>query len=204
MREWPPLDPPREREGSPPQPPTLAVSILKSCTRCAIRCGVHGFAMNPCDSAPIATAPYYREARVTFVWRQTACRMRHCFARRIDECPVRRELLRTSTRSAERHPQGVCRIRKAAEPPTAAQQRIIEAEANRLAVLTRLCRAQAFPLRRPKSHSSPELPIKSLSLGVPKGIFSFAKENIPFDSAARTPHFLAPVRKAFPLSKISF
>jgi len=35
----------------------------------------------------------------------------------------------------------VCRIRKAAEPPTAAQQRIIEAEANHLAVLTRLCRA---------------------------------------------------------------
>ena len=36
-------------------------------------CGVHGFAMNPCDSAPIATAPYYREARVTVDWRQTAC-----------------------------------------------------------------------------------------------------------------------------------
>ena len=46
VREWPPLDPPREREGSPPRPPTLAVSILKSCTRCAIGCGVHGFAMN--------------------------------------------------------------------------------------------------------------------------------------------------------------
>ena len=36
---------------------------------------------------------------------------------------------------AERHPQGVCRIRKAAEPPTAAQQRMIEAEANRIAAL---------------------------------------------------------------------
>ena len=45
----------------------------------------------------------------------------------------RRELLRTSTRWAERHPQGVCRIRKAAEPPTAAQQRMIGAEANRIA-----------------------------------------------------------------------
>ena len=194
VREWPPLDPPRERKGLCPLTPPLQTSSSKSCAACGIRCGVHGFAMSPCESPPIATAPYYREARVTFVWRQTACRMRHCFARRIDECPVRRELLRTSTRSAERHPQGVCRIRKAAEPPTAAQQRIIEAEANRLAVLTRLCRAQAFPLRRPKSHSSPELPIKSLSLGVPKGIFSFAKENIPFAPAARRRHI--PPRRA--------
>ena len=36
---------------------------------------------------------------------------------------------------AERHPQGVCRIRKAAEPPTAAQQRMIGAEVNRIATL---------------------------------------------------------------------
>ena len=132
-----------------------------------------------CESLPVATVPYYREARVTFAWRRTACRMRHCFARRIDECPVRRELLRTSTRSAERHPQGVCRIRKAAEPPTAAQQRIIEAEANRLAVLTRQRRAQAFPFRRHKSRSSPKLPIKALSLGGCKGgIFSFCGKRI--------------------------
>ena len=125
---------------------------------------------------------------MTFARRQTACRMRHCFARRIDECPVRRELLRTSTRSAERYPQGVCRIRKAAEPPTAAQQRIIEAEANRIAMLTRQRRAQAVAFRRHKSHSSPRLPIKSLSLGVPKGPFSFAKENGPFAPAARRRH----------------
>ena len=70
---------------------------------------------------------------MTFAWRQTACGMRHCFARRIVETGGRRELLRTSTRWAERHPQGVCRIRKAAEPPTAAQQRMIGAEANRIA-----------------------------------------------------------------------
>ena len=157
------------------------------------KCGVHGFAMNPCELLLRSTAPYYREARVTFSRRQTAYRMRHCCARRIVETGGRRKLLRTP-RWAERHPQGVCRIRKAAEPPTAAQQRIIEAEANRLAVLTRLCRAQAFPLRRPKSHSSPELPIKSLSLGVPKGIFSFAKENIPFAPAARRRHI--PPRRA--------
>ncbi len=89
--------------------------------------------MNPCISLLLSTAPYYREARVTFAWRRTACRMRHCCARRIDKTGGRRKLLRTSTRWAERHPQGVCRIRKAAEPPTAAQQRIIGAEASRIA-----------------------------------------------------------------------
>ena len=62
-----------------------------------------------------------------------ALRMRHCCARRIDGTGGKRKLLRTPTRWAERHPQGACRIRKAAEPPTAAQQRMIEAEANRLA-----------------------------------------------------------------------
>ena len=70
---------------------------------------------------------------MTFARRQTAYRMRHCCARRIVETGSRRKLGCTSTRWAERHPQGVCRIRKAAEPPTAAQQRMIEAEANRLA-----------------------------------------------------------------------
>ena len=142
-------------------------------------CGVHGFAMDPCDSAPIATAPYYREARVTFARRQTACRMRHCCARRIVGTGGRRKLGCTSTRWAERHPQGVCRIRKAAEPPTAAQQRMIGAEASRIAMLTRLCRVQAVSFRRQKGHSSLRLPIKSLSLGVPKGPFSFVKENGP-------------------------
>ena len=56
-------------------------------------------------------------------------------ARRIVGTGGRRELGCTSIRWAERHPQGVCRIRKAAEPPTAAQQRIIEAEASRVATL---------------------------------------------------------------------
>ena len=126
------------------------------------KCGVHGFAMNPYYPLPIATAPYYREARVTVARRQTACGMRHCCARRIVECLGRRRLVCTSTRLAER-------------------QRMIEAEANRLAVLTRLCRAQAFPLRRHKGHSRSRLPIKSLSLGGSKGPFSFAKENGPFE-----------------------
>ena len=51
---------------------------------------------------------------MTFARRQTACRMRHCCARRIVGTGGRRELLRTSTRWVER-------------------QRIIGAEANRLA-----------------------------------------------------------------------
>ena len=89
--------------------------------------------MNPCESLPLSTAPYYREARVTFARRQTAYRMRHCCARRIDGTGGKRKLLRTSTKWAERHPQGVCRIRNAAEPPTAAQQRVVGAEANRIA-----------------------------------------------------------------------
>ena len=102
---------------SPERNFTLAVCSSKSCTRCAIRCGVHGFAMNPCDSTHPATAPYYREARVTVERRQTACGMRLCCARRIDETGGRRKLGCTSTRLAER-------------------QRIIEAETNRIATLT--------------------------------------------------------------------
>ena len=122
-----------------------------------------------CDSLRLATAPYYREARVTVERRQTACRMRHCCARRIVETGSRRKLGCSPTRSAER-------------------QRMIEAAANRIAMLTRQRRAQAVAFRRHKSHSSPRLPIKSLSLGVPKGPFSFAKENGPFDYAARRRH----------------
>ena len=102
-KENSPLYTPQENaRGLPPRPRTLAVSILKSCSACGlhsrwqlccltdvayplrvIRYGVHGFAMNPCDSKHSATAPYYREARVTFARRQIACRMRHCCARRI-------------------------------------------------------------------------------------------------------------------------
>ena len=135
-KENSPLYTPQENaRGLAPLPRTLAVCSLKSCTRCAIRCGVHGFAMNHCESLPLSTAPYYREARVTFAWRRTACGMRHCCARRIEQCLGRRKLVSTSTRWAERHPQGVYRIRKAAEPPTAAQQQIVEAEANRVATL---------------------------------------------------------------------
>ena len=145
-------------------------------------CGVHGFAMSPYDSFSFATAPYYREARVTTARRQTACRMRHYCTRRIDECLGRRKSGCTATRLAERHPQGVCRIRKAAEPPTAAQQRIIEAEASRIAepmaVSVSNTATQAVAFRRQKAPSSPRLPIKFLSLGGQRGIFSFRGKRI--------------------------
>ena len=138
--------------------------------------------MNPYYSIPLATAPYYREARVTTARRQTACRMRHYCTRRIDECLGRRKLGCTATRLAERHPQGVCRIRKAAEPPTAAQQRIIEAEASRIAepmaVSVSNTATQAVAFRRQKAPSSPRLPIKFLSLGGQRGIFSFRGKRI--------------------------
>ena len=101
--------------------------------------------------------------------------MRHCCARRIVETGGKRKLLRTPTRWAE-------------------QQRIIEAEANRLAVLTRQRRAQAFPFRRHKSRSSPKLPIKALSLGGCKGGYSLSaeREYPPFIRAA--PTALLPLR----------
>ena len=144
-------------------------------------CGVHGFAMNPCESLPLSTAPYYREARVTFVWRQTACGMRHCCARRIVGTGGRRKLVCTPTRSAERHPQGVCRIRKAAEPPTVAQQRIVGAEASRAATLNAATPRAGISIPEARDLRKPETANLSLSLGVPKGPFSFVKENGPFD-----------------------
>ena len=115
---------------------------------------------------------------MTVVGRQTAYRMRHCCARRIVETGGRRELLRTSTRWAERHPQGVCRIRKASEPPTAAQQRIIGAEANRIAASNAAtprygqCNRQALQLFELLACNG-----KRLSFGRATPVFFLGKEN---------------------------
>ena len=117
---------------------------------------------------------------MTVVWRQTACGMRHCFARRIDETGDRRKLVCTSTRSAERHPQGVCRIRKAAEPPTAAQQRMIGAEANRLATPNAALPRAGIPIPEAQRPFEPETAnLKPFSRGIKRGILSFVKESIP-------------------------
>ena len=133
--------------------------------------------MNLCESLPLSTAPYYREARVTFAWRRTACGMRHCFARRIVETGGRRELLRTSTRWVERHPQAAS---VASEPPTAAQQRIIGAEANRIATLNAAtprygqCNRQALQLFELLACN-----VKTFLLGDLKGDILFCEREYP-------------------------
>ena len=65
---------------------------------------------------------------------------------------------------------------------------------NRIAMLTRLRRAQGSAIGKHCSSSSCSPAMSSISLGVPKGGFSFAKENPPFDpcSAAGAAIPLAP------------
>ena len=130
-------------------------------------CGVHGFAMNPYYLLPLATAPYYREARVTLLRRQTVCRMRHCCARRIVETGGRRKLGCTTTRLAER-------------------QRIIEAEANRIAMLTRQRRAQASDSASAAALRAARLQCE-FSLGGCKGGVSLFEKEIPLPYP-RPPH----------------
>ena len=48
-----------------------ALKVYRAARAAQCKCGVHGFAMNPYYSIPLATAPYYREVRVTVAWRQT-------------------------------------------------------------------------------------------------------------------------------------
>ena len=56
--ENPPFGTPRERRGDTPRPRTLRDWGLNDLFACGMHCGVHGFAMNPCDSLPGSTAPY--------------------------------------------------------------------------------------------------------------------------------------------------
>ena len=116
---------------------------------------------------------------MTFAWRQTACQMRHCCARRIVGTGSRRKLGCTSTRWAERHPQGVCRIRKAAKPPTAVQQRIVGAEASRVATLNAATLRASISIPEARDLRKPETANLSLSLGVPKGDILFCEREYP-------------------------
>ena len=119
--------------------------------------------MNPCELLLLSTAPYYREARVTVARRQTACRMRHCCARRIDGCTGRRCLGRTAARLAER-------------------QRIVGAEANRLAMLTRQRRAMGSAIGKHRTSSSCSLAMRIPFSWGSKGDILFPwKENIPLN-----------------------
>ena len=164
-----PFDPQENARGLAP-PRTLQVCSSKSCAACGIRCGVHGFAMNPCDSLPTATAPYYREARVTFPRRQTACGIRHCCARRIEECRGRRILVCTPTRSAER-------------------QRIIEAEANRIAMLNAALPRAGIPIPEAKGLFKPETANQTpFFWTVTPPVFFLGKENGGCGLAARRRH----------------
>ena len=75
-RDAPPIFFPRKENGRCPSKRKAFILRdwhLKSCGACRIRCGVRGFATSLCESLRLATAPYYREARVTLKWRQTAC-----------------------------------------------------------------------------------------------------------------------------------
>ena len=113
--------------------------------------------MNPCESLPLSTAPYCREARVTFDLAADCVRNSGIAgARRIEEAGGRRELGCTSIRWAERHPQGVCRIRKAAEPPTAAQQRMIGAASSRIATPNAATPRAGIPIPEAQKSFEPE------------------------------------------------
>ena len=160
VREWPPWTPKRTR-GEGPSTPDIAGLQLEGLH--ALRNVSAVYMASPCifcKSLPLSTAPYYREARVTFARRQTACGMQHCCARRIVETGGRRKLGCTSTRWAER-------------------QRIIGAEANRIvkpmAASVSNAATQALSLRRHESCSSSRLPIKAFLLGV-KGGYSLSVE----------------------------
>ena len=73
VREYPPCTPKRT-QGALPLDPAHWQFVARITARAA-QCGrgVRGFAMNPYYSLPLATAPYYREARVTIARRRTAC-----------------------------------------------------------------------------------------------------------------------------------
>jgi hypothetical protein len=84
---------------------------------------------------------------------------------------------------------------------------MIEAEANRLAMLNAATPRAGSSIGKHYASSSCLLAMKKrLSLGVPKGVFSFAKENTPFDSlpcAAQGNHlhFLQEENKRLPFLK---
>ena len=61
---------------------------------------------------------------------------------------------------------------------------MIEAAANRIATLTAATPHAGISIPEASRSFEPETANLSLSLGVPKGVFSFAKENTPFASCS--------------------
>ena len=68
-------------------------------------------------------------------------------------------------------------------------------KSNRIATLNAATPHAGISIPEASRSFEPETANLSLSLGVPKGIFSFAKENIPFDPAARRRHILRTCAK---------
>ena len=99
---------------------------------------------------------------MTVVWRQTAYRMRHCFARRIDETGDRRKLVCTSNKIGR----------------AAADDR---SKSNRLATPNAATPRAGIPIPEAQKSFEPETAnLKPFSRGIKRGILSFVKENGPF------------------------
>ena len=134
-----------------------------------------------CDSLPLHNCVLLRILSILVL--PAECGIASLAAVRIIEtvCIVgSRRLVCTSTRWAERHPQGVCRIRKAAEPPTAAQQRVVGAEANRIVALNAVSPRAGISIPEGKRSFEIETAnLKPFSWGIERGLFSFTKENSP-------------------------
>ena len=114
---------------------------------------------------------------MTLPRRQTACQMRHCFARRIDESVSKRKLGCTTTRQAER-------------------QRIVGAEANRIAMLNAASPRAGSAIGKHCSSSSCSLAMGNAFLLDGRRPFSFSGKKMGVASrgtcAALT---FTPVRK---------
>ena len=157
-REYPPFEPPRERFA-------LQASSLKSCVACRIGCLPGGVAIR----LGLLLSSLSLCLRFVTLTQFPSTTDFHCFVfvcrgglagtRCNMEADGRRKLVRTSTSWAERHPQGVCRIRKAAKLPTAVQC------AARAALQDKNCQCAGSRGKTP-----------CLSLGVPKGVFSLERE----------------------------
>ena len=73
-KENTPFGTPRERQGGFPLDPAHWQFVARRAAQPAESGAV--YMASPwifCESLRLATAPYYREARVTIAWRQTAC-----------------------------------------------------------------------------------------------------------------------------------
>ena len=155
-REHPPLHPLRERDEGPcPLTPHIAglqleeLRSLRNQVRCTwlrheslLRVTTRNRALLPWGACDVSTAAdCVRNSGIAD-------------ARRIVGTGGRRKLGCTSTRWAERHPQGVYRIRKAAKPPTAAQQRIVGANQIVSQHPTRQRRAQGSAIGKRRISSS--------------------------------------------------